>query len=158
MPTFIIFGGLIYPIVGLLLGRIALGSEFVQLAFPLISGFALIGPIAGIWLAGLAATALVTAAMALFAIGECLHGAVQGPLVADLAEPRLYGRYMALSALSWSVGFALGPAIGGVVLDAWPTGVWLGAATLCLLATALTFALEPVLPLRVRRTPVATRR
>ena len=106
----------------------------------------LLVPIAGIWLVGLAATVLVTAAMGLFAIGECLHGAVQGPLVADLAEPRLYGRYMALSALSWSVGFALGPAIGGVVLDAWPTGVWLGAATLCLVATALTFALEPVLP------------
>jgi MFS family permease len=118
----------------------------------------LLVPIAGIWLAGLAAITLVTAAMALFAIGECLHGAVQGPLVADLAEPRLYGRYMALSALSWSVGFALGPAIGGVVLDAWPTGVWLGAATLCLAATALTFALEPVLPPQVRRTPVATRR
>ena len=50
MPTFIIFGGLLYPVVGLLLGRIAVGSEFVHLLFPLISGFALIGPIAGIWL------------------------------------------------------------------------------------------------------------
>ena len=84
--------------------------------------------------------------MALFAIGECLHGAVQAPLVADLAEPRLYGRYMALSALSWSVGFALGPAIGGFVLDAWPTGVWLGAPPSACVATALTFALEPALP------------
>jgi len=115
----------------------------------------LLVPIAGIWLAGLAATALVAAAMALFAVGECLHGAVQAPLIADLAEPRLYGRYMALSALSWSVGFALGPAIGGPVLDYWPTGVWVGAAALCLLATALTFALEPALPAHARRTPVA---
>ena len=115
----------------------------------------LLVPIAGIWLAGLAAAALIATAMALFAVGECLHGAVQGPLVADLAEPRLYGRYMALSALSWSIGFALGPAIGGLVLDVWPTGVWLGAAALCLLATALTFALEPALPAQARRTPVA---
>ena len=115
----------------------------------------LLVPVAGIWLTGLAATALIAGAMALFAVGECLHGAVQAPLVADLAEPRLYGRYMALSALSWSIGFALGPAIGGPVLDAWPTGVWLGAAALCLLATALSFALEPALPPQARRTPVA---
>ncbi len=115
----------------------------------------LLVPIAGIWLAGLAATALIATAMALFAVGECLHGAVQGPLVADLAEPRLYGRYMALSALSWSIGFALGPAIGGPVLDVWPTGVWVGAAALCLLATALSFALEPALPTQARRTPIA---
>jgi MFS family permease len=116
----------------------------------------LLVPVAGLWLAGLAAAVLIGGAMALFAVGECLHGAVQGPLVADLAEPRLYGRYMALSALSWSVGFAIGPAIGGVVLQAWPTGVWLGAAGLCLLAGALALLLEPALPANARRTPIAT--
>jgi MFS family permease len=72
----------------------------------------LLVPVAGIWLQGAAAAVLLAAAMALFAIGACLHGAVQAPLVAELAGPRLYGRYMALSALSWSVGFALGPAVG----------------------------------------------
>ena len=46
-----------------------------------------------------------------FGIGECIHGAVQAPLVTDLAEPRLLGRYMALSALSWQLGFALGEAL-----------------------------------------------
>ena len=58
---------------------------------------------------GTTAAALFAVAMAVFAIGECLHGAVQAPLVADLADPRLLGRYMALSALSWQVGFALAP-------------------------------------------------
>lgn len=115
----------------------------------------LLVPIAGIWLTGVAATGLVAAAMAVFAIGECLHGAVQAPLATDLAEPRLYGRYMALSALSWSVGFALGPALGGAVLDVWPTGVWLGAAALCLLSSALALTLEPSLPAHARRTPFA---
>jgi MFS family permease len=115
----------------------------------------LLVPVAGLWLGGFAAALLIGGAMALFAIGECLHGAVQGPLVADLAEPRLYGRYMALSALSWSVGFALGPAIGGAVLQAWPTGVWLGAAALCLVGSALALLLEPALPASVRRTPIA---
>ncbi len=115
----------------------------------------LLVPVAGIWLAGVAAAILLGAAMSLFAVGECLHGAVQGPLVADLAEPRLYGRYMALSALSWNVGFAAGPAIGGPLLDAWPTGVWIGAAAVCLFSSYLSLLLDHRLPAEVRRTPVA---
>jgi len=115
----------------------------------------LLVPIAGIWLRGVTAAVLIAAAMALFAIGECLHGAVQAPLVTDLAEPRLYGRYMALSALSWSVGFALGPAVGAPVLDARPTAVWIGAAALCLIGSAIALSLEKALPQHARRTPVS---
>jgi MFS family permease len=98
---------------------------------------------------------LLIVAMSVFAIGECLHGAVQAPLVADLAEPRLLGRFMALSALSWQVGFALGPAIGGFALQLSASGVWFGAAALCLLGSVLALAIESTLPLRARRTPVA---
>ena len=82
----------------------------------------------------------------IFGVGECLHGAVQAPLVADLADPRLLGRYMALSALSWQVGFALGPALGGFVLAVAPSGIWLGAAALCALGGALALVLERTLP------------
>jgi MFS family permease len=113
----------------------------------------LLVPVAGIWLRGLAAAALIAVAMALFAVGECLHGAVHAPLVTDLAEPHLFGRYMALSALSWSVGFALGPAVGAPVLDRWPTMVWIGAAALCLLGSAGALRLERALPAEARRTP-----
>jgi MFS family permease len=103
-----------------------------------------------------AATAvwLLVAAMTVFAVGQCLHGAVQAPLVADLAEPRLLGRYMALSALSWQIGFALGPALGGFGLALSPNGVWLGAAALCGLGGALALVVEGALPARARRTPV----
>jgi MFS family permease len=110
-------------------------------------------PVAGSETAGMAA-AVLTAAMVVFAVGECLHGAVQAPLVVDLAEPRLLGRYMALSALSWQVGFALGPAVGGYVLDVSPSGVWLGAAALCALGGALALVVETTLPVRARRTPL----
>ena len=110
-------------------------------------------PLAGSARAG-AAVWLLTTAMAVFAIGECLHGAVQAPLVADLAEPRLLGRFMALSALSWQVGFALGPAIGGFVLAVSPSGVWFGAAVLCALGGVLALAIEGALPPRARRTPL----
>jgi MFS family permease len=103
-------------------------------------------PAAAVW--------LLMTAMVVFALGECLHGAVQAPLVADLAEPRLLGRYMALSALSWQVGFALGPAIGGIGLELSPNGVWLGAAALCVLGGGLALVVEGALPARARRTPV----
>jgi predicted MFS family arabinose efflux permease len=101
-----------------------------------------------------AAVWLLTAAMIVFALGQCLHGTVQAPLVADLAEPRLLGRYMALSALSWQVGFALGPAIGGIGLELSPTGVWLGAAALCAIGSGVALMIEGTLPDRARRTPV----
>ena len=110
-------------------------------------------PLAGSASAAAAVWLLMTA-MVVFALGECLHGAVQAPLVADLAEPRLFGRYMALSALSWQVGFALGPAIGGVGLELSPNGVWLGAAALCALGGGLALVVEGSLPARARRTPV----
>jgi MFS family permease len=115
----------------------------------------LLVPFAGWWVTGAAAALLLIVAMSVFAIGECLHGAVYGPLVADLADTRLVGRYMALSALSWQLGFALGPAIGGFVLGGSPVAVWFGAAALCVAGSACALALEAALPQRLRRTPVA---
>jgi MFS family permease len=88
-----------------------------------------------------------------FAVGECLHGTVQGPLVADLAQPQLMGRYMALSSLSWQFGFFLGPALGGAVLDAQPVALWALAAVACAVAAVWSLLLERRLPEAVRRTP-----
>ena len=104
---------------------------------------------------GRAAAVLLAVVMAAFGIGECLHGAVQAPLVTDLAEPRLLGRYMALSALSWQVGFALGPAVGGFLLSVSPLGTWLVWAALCGLGSVLAIVLERSIPAGIRRTPVA---
>ena len=75
----------------------------------------LLVPIAGA-AGGQTAFLLLVVVMAVFAIGMCLHGAVAAPLVADLAQPHVLGRYMALNALSWQIGFALGPALGGAGL------------------------------------------
>jgi len=100
------------------------------------------------------AMAILTVVMAVFALGMCLHGAVAAPLVADLAAPHLLGRYMAMNALSWQIGFALGPALGGAGLALSPTGVWLVAAALCAIGAALTFVVEDRLPDRARRTPL----
>ncbi len=112
----------------------------------------LLVPVAGAETA-VAATLVLILAMTIFAVGECLHGVVHTPLVSDLASPRLLGRYMALSALSWQVGFALGPAVGGFVLDYSPNGAWFGAAACCALGGVLAFLVETTLPARARRTP-----
>ena len=48
MPTHLVFLGLIYPIVGLMLGRLVVGYDVLPLLFPLVGGFALIGPVAAL--------------------------------------------------------------------------------------------------------------
>ena len=50
MPTHLVFLSLIYPIVGLILARLVFGYEVLPLLFPLVAGFALIGPFAALGL------------------------------------------------------------------------------------------------------------
>jgi uncharacterized membrane protein len=47
-PTHALFLGLIYPLVGLVLGGMALGYAVLPLLFPLAAGFALLGPVAAL--------------------------------------------------------------------------------------------------------------
>jgi len=100
-----------------------------------------------------AAVAIFSFAVILFGLGECFQGPVQGALVADLAPPRLRGRYMAVSTNSWDLGFLLGPAIGGFILAAEPLALWPLAAMACLAAGAGALALESHLPSQLRLTP-----
>jgi len=48
--TDVVFLCIVYPIAGLVLARLAFGYDLLPLVFPLISGFALIGPIAAVGL------------------------------------------------------------------------------------------------------------
>jgi len=47
-PSHVFFLGIIYPIVGLLLARLAFGYALLPILFPLVAGFALLGPLAAI--------------------------------------------------------------------------------------------------------------
>lgn len=48
--TDVIFLVLVYPVIGLVLARAAFGQDMLPLLFPLVSGFALIGPVAAVGL------------------------------------------------------------------------------------------------------------
>ena len=108
----------------------------------------------GYWLSAAAATAALAAVALFFAAGECLHGAVHVPLAADLAPPRLIGRYMAFSSQSWQVGWIVGPAAGGFILQHEPYALWPIAAGVNLLGALWALALEHRLPSEVRRTRI----
>lgn len=50
MPTHLFFLSLIYPVVGLMLARLVFGYDVLPLLFPMMAGFALVGPIAALGL------------------------------------------------------------------------------------------------------------
>ncbi len=50
MPTHVVFLAIIYPLVGLFLARLTFGYQMLPLLFPLVAGYALIGPFAAVGL------------------------------------------------------------------------------------------------------------
>ena len=50
MPSHLVMLTLIYPVLGLLAARWSMGNDLLPLVFPLISGFALVGPLAAVGL------------------------------------------------------------------------------------------------------------
>jgi MFS family permease len=94
----------------------------------------------------LAATTFLVGVGTLFAIGECFHLVVLGPLVADMAPAHLLGRYLSVYGLAWTLSLALGPAIGGFLLDTSPDAVWWGGALAAVLAGAVLFRLGGRIP------------
>jgi MFS family permease len=100
----------------------------------------------------LAFVCLVAAAVA-FGVGECLHATAFMPLIADLAPAALRGRYMATAGLSWWLGLALAPTVGGQLLAVSASLALVAGAALAVLAIALLRAFETALPGCVRLIP-----
>jgi MFS family permease len=98
-----------------------------------------------------AATTVLAVVAVVIAVAECAQFIVLGPLVAEIAPPHLLGRYMALYQLSFMVGVALGPAVGGVLLGTSPDAIWWGGAFVLALTGAGFLRLgnripDPLLP------------
>ena len=156
--------------VGIVFALDAVGVVIFQLPVVKLSegrrrmhGFALMGALwaatllavwaAGSWTSATAAFAILAGVMLVFAVGECLHGAIHTPLSVDLAPPQLVGRYTAAASISWQMGWIVGPAAGGFLLQHRPLLLWPIAAGFNLAAAAGALALEAHLPESVRRTP-----
>jgi MFS family permease len=125
---------------------------------PLLWAFAWLGVDAtGYWLTATAAFVAVTLCAIAFGVGECFHGPAHQALVGELGGDRLRGRYFALHSMSWGLGGAAGPAIGGLILAAAPFALWPLAAAVCLVASVGALALERLVPPRLARIPRAER-
>jgi MFS family permease len=94
----------------------------------------------------LAATGLLAGVAIVFAIGEIAHILVLGPLVADMAPAHLLGRYLSLYSLTFTISLALGPAIGGLLLQTSPDAIWWGGALAVVLAGAFLLRLGDRIP------------
>jgi len=69
--------------------------------------------------------ALFIVAMVVITIGEMVVSPFQQSIVAGFAPEQMRGRYMAVSGLSWSISFTVGPYFAGLILDsAHPNILW----------------------------------
>ncbi|MFL5954408.1 MAG: MFS transporter [Gaiellaceae bacterium] len=94
----------------------------------------------------LAATSILVGVAIVFACGEIAHTLVLGPLVADMAPVHLLGRYLSLYSLTFTGSLALGPAIGGFLLQTNPDAIWWGGALAAVLAGAVLLRLGDRVP------------
>lgn len=106
----------------------------------------------------LAATSLLVGVAIVFALGEIAHILVLGPLVTDMAPPHLLGRYLSLYSLTFASSLALGPAIGGLLLQTSPAAIWWGGALAVVLAGAFLLRLGDRIPdpLREGQSPLGS--
>ncbi len=74
--------------------------------------------------------------MVILTVGEMLMIPTSTALTAKLAPLAMRGRYMSVYSLTWGVGFAIGPVLGGFLNDhVAPVAMWYGGFTLGLAAT-----------------------
>ncbi|HZJ23384.1 MAG TPA: MFS transporter [Anaerolineales bacterium] len=79
---------------------------------------------------------LFAVAMIIITIGEMIVSPFQQSMVASFAPEDMRGRYMAVSGLTWSIAFTVGPYFAGLILDsANPNLLWIICGLIGLMAT-----------------------
>ncbi len=95
---------------------------------------------------------LFALAMVIITIGEMITAPVAQALVARMSPADMRGRYMAVFGFSWSIPYAAGPFLAGLVLDNLdPHWLWYGSFVVGVFATAAFYGLHR----RARAAPVA---
>lgn len=97
----------------------------------------------------LLATLILAGVATIIAIAECGQFILLGPIIAEIAPSHLLGRYMSLYSLSFMLGVALGPALGGALLAQSPAAVWWGGASAIVLTGAGLLGLGKRIPDRM---------
>jgi len=91
-------------------------------------GFAMYGFISGF--------VFFAIAMIVITVGEMIVSPFQQSVVASFAPEHMRGRYMAVSSLTWSIAFTIGPYFAGLILDsANPNLLWFISGGIGLLTT-----------------------
>jgi len=81
------------------------------------------------------------ASMVILTIGEMIMIPTSTALTANVAPAEMRGRYMGIFGLTWSIGFGIGPVLGGYLNDTLaPAAIW-HAGLVMGLAAALGFLL-----------------
>jgi MFS family permease len=93
------------------------------------------------------------AAMVVYTFGEMILVPTSTAVTADLAPADLRGRYMGMLGLTWSVGFGIGPIIGGLISDHLaPIALWPLTALSGVIAAIIFLALARIAPIRAIQT------
>ena len=80
--------------------------------------------------------ALFAIAMIIITIGEMIVSPFQQSMVASFAPEDMRGRYMAVSGLTWSIAFTIGPYFAGLILDGPnPSLLWIICGVIGMTAT-----------------------
>ena len=77
--TNVIFLCVIYPLLGLLMARMAFGYQMLPLLFPLASGFALVGPFAAVGRIAMLGTMLIVMFLLWMGAAQTIYSATLGP-------------------------------------------------------------------------------
>jgi uncharacterized membrane protein len=115
MPSYAIFLCLIYPVIGIVLGGLTLGYSLLWMLFPIIAGFALVGPLAAIGLYELSRRreqGLDVSSRHAFGV---LRSRSFGAIVAlGIMQLVIYGAWLATAQAIyyWSFGDLTAPSLG----------------------------------------------
>ncbi|MBD2103744.1 MFS transporter [Leptolyngbya sp. FACHB-261] len=116
-----------------------------------------------VWVSALLPSAellLAVLALVLASFGMVTYNPSASALVADLAPAQLRGVYLSINSLCWAAGYAVGPFVGGVVLDRpqpWPNLLWLGLALSAVAGLLGLQELQRILPEAMNRGYSSTR-